>query len=331
MIEGGAVKRIARCCLAAWIAGSAVLAISAADYPSRPPRLIVPFPPGGSTHLTATILSEELQKVTGQPNPIEVKIGNNSIAAQEELFKAPPDGYTLLVGTVITNSLVPVVHRKKFSFDYDANILPVTRLANFPIMLVTSPSNPASTLKQLVEFHRNSAVPLRNGTDFAGSTSHLASVLLGADHRIRVSQVFINGANGLLDAVSAGKIDTVFLNSSTAGPAVKARLVKPLAVTGDRRLDSFPDVPTMDEAGFGGYAVGMWQGLFARRGTPEQMVRLLFRDVVKAMRADGALNALKKADAAVVLSDSPEQFAAELRIERARWEKALAQAGLVTD
>jgi tripartite-type tricarboxylate transporter receptor subunit TctC len=267
----------------------------------------------------------------GQEFPIEVKVGNNSITAQEELYKALPDGYTLLVGTIITNSLVPVAHRKKFPFDYDATVLPVTRIADFPSILVTSPSTPAATLKELVELHKAKSTPLKNGTDFAGSTSHLASVLLGSAHGIRVEQVFINGATGLLNAVSTGEIDTVFLNSGTAGPAVLGGRVKALAVTGDKRLSEFPDVPTMSEAGFGGFAEGMWQGLFARNGTPSHIVKLLHEAVVKAMNSTQARSDFGKANASITLSKSSDEFSTELKAERVRWEKALSQAGLFLD
>jgi tripartite-type tricarboxylate transporter receptor subunit TctC len=325
------MSRTMRWWLMAWVFGCVAFSVCAADYPDRPVKLIVPFPPGGSTYLTATILAGELQKLTGQAFPIDVKIGNNSITAQEELYKATSDGYTLLVGTIITNSLVPVAHRRKFSFDYYAAIVPVARLADFPSILVTSPTNPADTIKGLLELRKSASAPLKNGTDFSGSTSHLASVLLGNAHGIRVEQVFINGATGLLNAASNGAIDIVFLNSGTAGPAVKAGKVKALAVTGDRRLADFPNVPTMNEAGFGGYASGMWQGLFARSGTPTDLIKRLHQVVAKAMTSDHARAEFSKANATITLSSTSEQFAAELKIERAQWEKALEQAGLVLD
>ncbi len=318
-------------CIAAGLFSCIALGAGAADYPDRAVKLIVPFPPGGSTYLTAEILAGELQKLTGQPVLIEAKVGNNSLVAQDALYASKPDGYTLLVGTNLTNSLVPVAHRKKFTFDYDASILPVTRLADFPSILVTAPGNPAATLKALIERHKSNSTPLKNGTDFSGSTSHLASVLLGKAQGIRVEQVFINGAVGLLNAASTGEIDMVALNTGTATPAVKAGKVKALAVTGDKRLADFPAVPTLNEAGFGDYASGIWQGLFVRHGAPAEVIKRLHQVVAKAMTSDVARAEFAKANATITLSDTPEQFAAQLKVERARWVQALQQAGLVFD
>src|SRR5919201_3976056 len=158
---------IKRGLLALLLLVTAALPVSA-QYPNRSIRLIIPFPPGGSTGYTAKVLADELQKVLGQPITLDVKTGNFGINAISELV-GQSDGYTLMVGSVITNSMTPAMHKRDIKFDYDAEIDPVTRLADFPSVVMVSPSSPAKSVKEFLETVKQHSGKLVLGTDFIGT------------------------------------------------------------------------------------------------------------------------------------------------------------------
>lgn len=300
----------------------------ATGYPDKPVRLLVPFPPGGSTEFTARTVGEQLGKILGQPFVVEPKLGDFGIAALRELADA--DAYTLMVGSVNTNSIAPVVFRRKMPFDYDARIVPVSRITDFPSVFVTRNSVPANTVQEFIEYARATCGKMRNGTDWIGSYADIDAVILGKAAGIEVENVErpAAGADGLLAALLDAEIDMIFLNARTAGMAINAGKIKALAVTGPSRLAGFPDVPTMAESGFKGIGTSHWHGLFASRRTPAEVVRLLHASVVQALDSDEAKAAFGKAGARLVPSASPERFAAEIKAEMAQWERVTAEIRL---
>lgn len=300
----------------------------AAGYPDRPVRVLVPFPPGGSTEFTARTVAQQLQKILGQPFRVENKVGEFGIAALRELLDA--DAHTLLVGSVNTNSIAPIVFRKKMPFDYQAAVTPVSRLAEFPSALVIQPSVPAGTLPEFIAYVKKTGGKVRNGTDWIGSYPDIDGLILGKAASLEVVNVAKpGGADGLLAALVAGEIDMLFLNVRTAARAVQAGQVKPLAVTGPGRVPTFPDVPTMGESGYENIGTTHWHGLFAPSRTPVEIVRLLHGAARRALDSDEARSALGKAGARAAASASPEQFAAEIRAEMAGWERVTAEIRLV--
>jgi tripartite-type tricarboxylate transporter receptor subunit TctC len=297
-----------------------VMSTQAAGYPNKPVRLLVPFPPGGSTEFTAKTLAGQLGKVLGQPFVVENKVGEFGIVALRQLVNA--DEYTLLVGSVNTNSITPVVFRNKILFDYEATVMPVSRLAEFPSLLVTRTSVPAKTVREFIAYAKNHWGKIKNGTDWIGSYPDIDAVILSkvGDFEV-VNLPKSGGADGLLAAVADGEIDMVFLNVRTAGMGIKAGKVKALAVTGTSRLAGFPDVLTMGESGFQGIGTSHWHGLFASSRTPAEVVRQLHGTVVRALNADETKAVFETVGARVAPSSSPEQFAAEIKAEMAQWEK----------
>lgn len=299
----------------------------AAGYPDRPVRVVVPLPPGGSTDFAARTVAEQMQKSLGTPFVVENKEGEAGIVALRELVGADP--YTLMVGSVNTNSIVPALFAEKLGFDYDSAITPVSRLTEFPSLLVVKASVPANTVRDFLDYAKKTWGKVRNGTDWIGSYPDIDGVILGKAAGIEVVHVpKSGGADGLLAAVAAGEIDMLFLNARTAGRGIGAGTIKAIAVAGPARLAGFPDVPTMGESGFEGIGTTHWQGLFAPAGTPAEIVRLLHRAVVQALQAEEVRAAFETVDVRVTPSASPEQFAAEIRAERARWDEVKGEIGL---
>ncbi len=290
---------------------------AAAEYPERPITLVIPFPPGGSTDYTAKVLAEEISKIVTQPVTVEPKTGNFGINAIEAVL-GKTDGYTLLVGSIITNSMTPVMHRQKISFDYDKEIIPITKLAGFPSVLMTSPSTPADDLKAALARLKGSG-KLRFGTDFPGTYVDVDFINLGRAAGLKVSIRSANGALAILDDLIQGRIDMAMLNVATA--TANRGKYKPLAVTGTRPLPNFPGVPTMAQAGFPQIGTSNWQGLFAAAGAPPAVITLLHRTALQAMSSPRAKEEFANVNAEIATSASPQAFAAEIKSEMANWEK----------
>jgi tripartite-type tricarboxylate transporter receptor subunit TctC len=309
-----------------WLAALAVaigiLPAAAADYPDKPITLIIPFPPGGSTGFTAKVLAEELEKIVKQPVRVEPRTGNFGINAIQEIV-GKTDGLTLMVGSIITNSMTPVMHRAKMPFDYDKEVVAVTKLAAFPSVLMTQPANPADSDKDALAQLKRGSGQLRFGTDFPGTYVDVDFIMLGKAADLKVSIRSANGAIAILTDLVDGKIDMAMLNVATASANVGK--VKPLAVTSTSRLSNFPNVPTMAEAGFPAIGTSNWQGLFAARGTPPDVIHAVHKAAIEAMNSARAKEEIGKVNAAIVTSETPEKLAAEIKAEMATWEKLMPE------
>jgi tripartite-type tricarboxylate transporter receptor subunit TctC len=290
----------------------------AAAYPDKPITLVIPFPPGGSTGYTAKVLAEQMAKALGQPVNVDAKTGNFGINAIKEIV-GKTDGYTLMVGSIITNSMTPIMHRDKLGLDYDKEIIPVTKLATFPSVLMVQPSNPAASVKDALARLKSASGKLRFGTDFPGTYVDVDFIMLGRAADLKTSIRAANGALAILNDLVDGKIDMAMLNVATA--SANQGKYKPLAVTSTARLPNFPSVPTMAEAGFPNIGTGNWQGLFAARGTAAEIIQMLHRAAVDAMTATESRQEIAKVNAAVTTSESPDKLAAEIKNEMATWER----------
>jgi tripartite-type tricarboxylate transporter receptor subunit TctC len=294
-----------------------LLPMAAAAYPDKPITLIIPFPPGGSTGYTAKVLAEEMAKILGQPVTVEAKTGNFGINAIQEIV-GKTDGSTLMVGSIITNSMTPVMHREQIAFDYDKEIVPITKLASFPSVLMTQPAMPADSLKDVLTRLKSTTSSLTFGTDFPGTYVDIDFIMLARTAGLKARIRSANGAVAILGDLVDGRIDMAMLNVATASANIGR--FKPLAVTGPHRLANFPSVPTMAEAGYPNVGTGNWQGLFAARGTPPGVIAILHKAAVDAMSSAVARQEIAKVNAEVVTSSEPEALAAEIRAEMANWQ-----------
>jgi len=290
-------------------------------------RLLIPFPAGGSTEFTALTLAGPMGRLLGEPVVVEARVGDAGIVALRELAHAAEP--TLMVGSVNTNSIAPVVFAERIDFDYDRAVRPVARLVEFPSVAVTRRAVPAETLPAFVAHARRQWGRIRNGTDWIGSYPDIDAARLGRAAAIEVVNLARDGgALGLLDALVADEVDLLFLNVRTAGMGIDAGTIRPLAVTGPQRLDRWPDVPTMAESGFSGIGITHWHGLFASTGMTPDTLRALHNTAVDALGAPAVRDAFREAGARMTPSASPEEFAADLRAEMAQWRALRAEIGM---
>lgn len=309
----------AKGCLLGSILAACVAASALAGYPEKPIQLIIPFPPGGSTGYTAKVLAEALQNETGQPVILEPRPGNFGINAISALT-AKTDGYTLMVGSVVTNSMTPVMHQGDFKFDYGAEVVPVTRLAEFPSIAMVDPSAPANSVKEFLETLNRQSRKLVLCADFIGTFSAVDAVMLAKTAGLKVAyHPNPNGATGLLLDLIDGKCNIAFLNVATA--SANSGKFRPLAVTGNRRLPNFPETPTLAEAGYPGIGISNWQGLFAPRRMPPELLARVFQAAVQAMKEPDTRIAFEKVNAVLMTSESPRSFAGEIDEEMAKWRE----------
>jgi tripartite-type tricarboxylate transporter receptor subunit TctC len=285
-------------------------------------RIIVPFPVGGSTYFTAKTLADGLEKVLGRPVRIDMRPGKFGINAIKELV-GNADGCTLLVGSIITNSMTPVLHREDFDFDYDAEIVPISRIAEFPSVVVVAPDTRPDSLPEFLEMLRKDGKKLVLGTDFVGTYSSIDAIMLATTSSLSVAyHPNPNGALGILADLGERKSNIAFLNAATATQNVGR--YKPLAVTGPQRLEGFA-APTMREAGYPNIGTVNWQGVFVSRRTPARDIEALYGATVAVMNSPQARNAMKQVNARAVVSETSAAFSAEIRTERSRWQQLLPE------
>ena len=251
------------------------------NYPTRPIRVVVPFPPGGSVDVTARLVAVQLQERFGQPITIENRPGAVGTIGANLVAKSAPDGHTLVM-TIGAHTIVPAL-MASIPFDAARDFAAVSLLASAPNMLVVKPEFPARTLKEFAQLARDSPGKYSYSTAGNGSTTHVMTAMLSQRAGISLLHVPFQGGAASLQAVLGGQTDLNAAVSTTALPMIKAGRLRALAIVGDKRSPLFPDVPTYAEAGFPGIRGDSWIGLFAPTGTPKPILLKLHNEIQKVM------------------------------------------------
>lgn len=301
------------------------LAAQAQDkYPSKPVKIIVPYAPGGATDIVARVIGEHMRQDLGQSFVVENKPGAFGIIAIEEMARAKPDGYTVMIGNVSTNAITPVLFPKKFKIDYDKDVVPVTRLVDIPeFMVATTKDFPPKSVKELVDYAKKNPGKVRYGSVGVGSYPHYDAALF-AKRAGDLDMIAIHnkaGASGVINDLISGDTQFSFLNVASTAPMVKAGNLRALALVNHTRLPEYPDVATMQELGYPGVGTIAWQALFAPAGTPPEVLDTLFNAAVKAMQAPAVQEAFKKQNFNVVPNKSIADAKTWLADEMATWRK----------
>ncbi|HEY4142416.1 MAG TPA: tripartite tricarboxylate transporter substrate binding protein [Pseudolabrys sp.] len=310
------------CCLAAVVGVASATAQE--KYPNRPVRVIVPYGPGGATDITARIVADGFQRVTGQPMVVINKPGAYGLIAIEEVLHSTPDGYTVMVGNVSTNTITPVLFPKKLSVDYLKGIVPVSNLIDVPEFLaVTTADNFApKTAKEFLDYAKKNPGKIRYGSVGVGSYPHYDMAYFAKKAGDLDMQHLPNkaGAAGMVQDILRGDIQAAFMNVASAAGQVQAGKVRPLMIVARERLSDYPNVPTMTEAGYPDVGTIAWNAMFMSAGTPEPVQKALFDAVQKTLKDPETVDKMKKQNFNIVPSKSLADGKTWLAGEMKHWE-----------
>ncbi|HYR35583.1 MAG TPA: tripartite tricarboxylate transporter substrate binding protein [Burkholderiales bacterium] len=313
----------------AWLLLLCILTAQAQDYPSRPIRLILPQQPGSATDVLARLVAVKLGDTLGQPLVIENRIGAGGLLGAEAAAKAPPDGYTLLVGATAWITVAPHTY-KTMPYDPLADFLPVSLFAVSQNLLAVNPSLPATSVKELVALMKAKPGELNMASAGVASSSHLAGLLLTSLADVRATHVPYKGAGASVLAVVSGEAQWTFTPMQGPLPHVRSGKLRALAVGGATRSPALPDVPTVAESGIPEYFSGTWYGLMAPKGTPPAIVERLNAATVKTMAVPEMREQIAN-QGADARTTTPPEFARFVRDEYERMAKVVKLAGLVPE
>ena len=304
-------------------------ALAQENFPDKPIRIIVASAAGGASDIVSRIMADKLQQAFGQPVVVEARPGANGNLAAEFVAKAPPDGYTLMMGTIGVMAINPSMY-KTVRFDPMKDFVPVARLVSFSNVLVVHPALPIRSVKEFVDYAKANPGKLRYGSPGAGGSPHMASVVFGQMANIDIVHVPYKGAAPALTDLMGGHIDFAFSDPLLTLQHVRAGRVRALAVSGARRLASEPSIPTVAEAGVPGYAVSGWLGIVAPAGTPPDRVAKLNAALNQALALPDVRSKLVE-QGSDIIPGTPEEFGGFLRSEYERWKKVVGDARLTAD
>lgn len=297
-----------------------------ADYPTKPIRIISPFPPGGSVDLVARLVGAELSRLLGQQVVIDNRSGASGMIGTELAKNAAPDGYTLLVNTLpfVTNQFA----YSRVPYDPVKDFAPVSLLASVASVLVAHPSLPVNSMKDLIALARAKPNEITYGTAGAGTNPHIAGELLNHLAKIKLVAVHYKGGGPATIATLSGETQLYFVNAiPEALPHIQAKKLKALGITATRRNAAAPHIPTMAEAGLPGYEFTTWQILAAPRATPAQIIATLNEKVRSALKTPEAMKRWQDRGLDVIAS-TPEEMTAHLMSEISKWRVVFREQGI---
>jgi tripartite-type tricarboxylate transporter receptor subunit TctC len=320
------MKRYVKACVA--IFGLFVLDCAHAQvsaYPNKPIRLIVPSGAGGITDILARIIGQKLTEAWGQQVLVDNRVGASGTIGSDMVAKASPDGYTLLM-VYPTHPVNPSLYAK-LPYDTINDFAPITMVSAVNLVLVVNPTVPARNLKELIDLAKAKPGALNYGAVGEGSLGHLAAEVFRSMAGIKIVHVPYRGAPQVTTALLGNEVQMFFDVTITAIPQMKAGKVRGLAVTSSKRATALPELPTMAEAGLPGYEVIGWNGILAPAGTPAPVIRKLHAEIVRILNSP-EMRARLAADAVEPIGNTPEEFAAVIKADVAKWAKVVKEAGM---
>ena len=319
------MKTLARIALSCALA--LPLAAAAQSFPTKPIRIIVPFAPGGATDVLARLFGGEMQKSFGQSVVVENKPGAGGNIGAEAGAKAAPDGYTLTLVAHGFMSVNPHVY-KSLGYDSIRDFAPVTQLVTAPLLFVTNPNAlPAKNLREILDYAKANPGKLVIGNGGSGTAQHLAGELFSSMANVNVVHVPYKGSAPATTDLLGGQTHAMLDNMVTLIPHVKSGKLRAIAVSTPQRVATFPEVPTISEAGVPGYDAGTWYGVCAPGGTPADVVAKLNAELVRAMKQP-EVSAKIAEMGLIAVGSTPAEFAQFIRQQRDMAGKLVKQAGL---
>jgi tripartite-type tricarboxylate transporter receptor subunit TctC len=298
-------------------------ATSAEPYPVKPVRMIVGFAPGGGTDLTARPVAQKLSELLGQQVIVENRPGAGGNIATEQVARAAPDGYTLLMGTIASLAINPSLYGN-LRFDPETDLAPVIQVVDATNVLALHPSVPANSVKELIALAKEKS--LSAGSSGVGATGHLAIELFNLMTGVKLVHVPYKGGGPAMSDLVGGQVNLIFATAASAVPHLKSGRIKGIAVTTAKRSALLPDLPTIAEAGLAGFDANNWYGLVVPAKTPRAIIDQLNAEVTRILAMPDVKTALfnQGLDAA---PGTPEQFGAYIKSERAKWARVIKESG----
>jgi tripartite-type tricarboxylate transporter receptor subunit TctC len=314
------------------LVGACLLAAATAalaQYPSKPVRLLVGFPPGGANDIVARIAAQKLSDTLGQPVVVENRPGNAGVVAAEALAKSSPDGYTLMLGSTGTNSIAPAL-TSKLPYDAVNAFTPVGLIGIAPSAMVVNAAVPAQSVRELVALAKLRPGKLTYASSGNGTTLHLGGELFKLMAGVDIVHIPYKGNAQALNDVVGGQVDLILSALPPALPLAKAGKVRLLGIAMPERLRSMPDLPTVAEQGLPGYEMSTWYGVFAPAGSPNEAVERLGAELRRAV-ADPKVRELILAQGIEPVSSTPAEFRAFVNAELEKWARVVKAAGIKGD
>jgi tripartite-type tricarboxylate transporter receptor subunit TctC len=309
--------------------GLAGLEAPAQDYPVKAIRLVVPFPPGGGNDTIARLMGQKLAPALGQQLLVDNRPGAGGTIGAEIAAKSPPDGYTLFLAGVASHGINPNL-RKKLPYDPVRDFAGVSLIASAPLLVVVHPSLPTTSIKQLVALAKSKPGAINFASNGTGGSSHLAGELFMMMTGTSMVHIPYKGLSPALTDLLSGQVQVMFSSAVSMLPQVKAGKLRAIAMTGAKRSQAIPDIPTVAETGIPGYETGSWYGIVAPAKTPRPVIARLSREVAAATRSEEISRRLVD-EAVIPIGSTAEEFDAHIKRELARWAQVIAKAKISED
>ena len=326
----GFVRVLATALCVALGAGAAL----AQQFPAKPIRILVPYAPGGLTDVVARHYAEHLRKSLGQNVLVENKPGASGIIAIEQMARATPDGYTIMIGNISTNCLTPVLLAKRMTINYDRDVQIIARTADAPVFFLATTTNfPPKTFAEFIAYAKAHPGDVRYASAGIGAYQHVNTEILAkrAGGLQLVHIPFKDGGSSILKDIASGDTHVSWFNVTNPVGMIKAGKVRPLAVAAPQRLAAWPDVPTIAEVGFPGFRPSQWNAAFAPAGVPREIIDKLHNAFAEAAKSPELKSIFEKGGLIAPSDKSADEARAWLKQEMETWRRDIADAGIKVD
>ena len=298
-------------------------------YPNKPLKMILPFPAGGPSDIVARAMGQGLAEALGHNVVIDNRPGGGGLIGATLAAKAPGDGYTLLLGGITTFGVAPSVH-KNLAFDPVKDFLPVTMATRQPILLMMHPSLPVKSVREFIALPKARPGEINSASSGPGGSGHMAGELFRLVTGVNLVHIPYKGAPPALNELIAGQVQVMFGTILASAPHIRSGRVRAIAITGPQRSTALPEVMTFSEAGLPTYDASSWNGVLVPAGTPRAVVDRLNAEIVRILKSPNVLERLAQ-DGALPAPTTPEEFAAFIKAEIAKWAKVVQAANIRID
>ena len=303
--------------------------VFAQNYPSKSIRWFAPFPPGGGTDLISRTLAQKLSEAWGQQVLVDNRPGGGGTLGLAVAAKSPADGYNVVLGQLANVGIAPALY-SKLPYDPVRDLAPVTLVLSAPLILVAHPSLPANNVKELIALARAKPELITFGSPGNGTTGHLAAEMIKSATGVKMTHIPYKGASPAITDLMGGQIAIYVSTIPPALPLIKSGRLKALGVTSAKRAPTLPEVPTIAESGLPGYEVTNWYGVMVPAGVPKDILGKLHTEIVRILKLPDVQKRFQ-GEGGTVTPDTPEQFAAFIKSEIAKWGKAVKDSGARVD